>query len=327
MADKIIRLFLFLTMLMSGSLIAMEEQGDATQKNLIENRDKEITEGTESLKDLSAEILKLNSKIDEISKSNTKIIERLDKIDRKNIKLSNSVNKNKKDIAKIGEEIERLKKETDEKINTSVREIKDSTTQQMEKLDKELKKSSSIFYIIYAVLAVILGITSFIIYRKIRENKVGVEDEINRIKNKYDGELSKMDLEISKKLERFLDKEMADKTEGTETEIDHSLSLTIADELNRMRRRMRHMPEDTKGLKALMKATERLEEKLNDLGYEIVDLLNKPYVEGLTVTTTRFVPSADLNKGERIITRVIKPQVNYKGVLVQSAKVEVSVGE
>ncbi len=328
MIDKIIKFFLFLAILMPGSLFS-EEKGlnDVTQRSLIENRGKEIDESTENLRDLKDQISKLNNEVEEIRKSNTRIMDRLEEIDSRNLKLTNSIKENKENIAQFKKEIEELKEETDYKINTSVEEVESSTKQRMEKLGKDMKKSSIIFFIICAILAVILGITSVIIYRRIKENKTDIEDEIDKIKSKYDGELSKMDLEISKKLEKVLDKKLSDRTEDTRIEVDHSLSLTIADELNRMRRRMEHMPEDTKGLKALMKATERLEEKLNDLGYEIVELLGQPYVEGLSVITSRFVPSEDLNKGEQIISKVIKPQVNYNGVLIQSAEVEVSVGE
>jgi hypothetical protein len=34
-----------------------------------------------------------------------------------------------------------------------------------------------------------------------------------------------------------------------------------------------------------------------------------------------------MKTGERIITKIIKPQINYKGQLVQVAEVEVSTGK
>jgi len=39
-----------------------------------------------------------------------------------------------------------------------------------------------------------------------------------------------------------------------------------------------------------------------------------------------FKPDENLKEGEQIITRIIKPQVNYKGVMIQQAQVEVSTG-
>ena len=37
-----------------------------------------------------------------------------------------------------------------------------------------------------------------------------------------------------------------------------------------------------------------------------------------------FVFNEDIEKGSQIITRIIKPQINYKGKMIQGAQVEVS---
>ncbi|CAI8312671.1 MAG: Uncharacterised protein [Cryomorphaceae bacterium] len=39
-----------------------------------------------------------------------------------------------------------------------------------------------------------------------------------------------------------------------------------------------------------------------------------------------FIEDENLKKGESIITRIIKPQINYKGKLIQAAQIEVSQG-
>ena len=43
--------------------------------------------------------------------------------------------------------------------------------------------------------------------------------------------------------------------------------------------------------------------------------------------SANFRPDETLKNGEQVITRIIKPQVNFKDVMIQSAQVEVSVGE
>lgn len=93
-----------------------------------------------------------------------------------------------------------------------------------------------------------------------------------------------------------------------------------------MRKRIDNMPSDIKGLGALKNSLQRLEETFNHQGYEIVDLLGKPFTDGLTVHA-RFVPSDELNPGEQLITKVIQPQINFDRVLIQAAEVEVSLGE
>ena len=40
-----------------------------------------------------------------------------------------------------------------------------------------------------------------------------------------------------------------------------------------------------------------------------------------------FVTDENLSEGESVITRIIKPQINFKGKLIQAAQVEVSQGE
>ncbi|QTA93028.1 hypothetical protein [Desulfonema magnum] len=107
---------------------------------------------------------------------------------------------------------------------------------------------------------------------------------------------------------------------------DHTLALRVGQEIHRMRKRTEHMPEHTKGLTALKNSLKRLEQAFNDKGYELTELLGKPFAEGMTIHA-RFVPSDEFGPGEQIITKVIKPQISFNGVLIQSAEVEVSIGE
>jgi hypothetical protein len=86
------------------------------------------------------------------------------------------------------------------------------------------------------------------------------------------------------------------------------------------------MDEKTKGLKQLSASVTRIQDNVVANGYEIVVMLGMPYSEGMKVSAT-FVPDEDLEEGVQVITRIIKPQINYQGVMVQSAQIEVSQGE
>lgn len=108
-------------------------------------------------------------------------------------------------------------------------------------------------------------------------------------------------------------------------EADHHLPLKLADEIHRMRKRLASLPEDTKGLTPLQKSLERLEAELGEQGYEIVDHTGMSYTENLSVKA-RFVPSDDLGPDQKIISKVVVPQVNYKGVMIRMADIEVSIG-
>ena len=78
-----------------------------------------------------------------------------------------------------------------------------------------------------------------------------------------------------------------------------------------------------KGLNALINSIQRLEEEFNESGYGLEDLLGKKYVNGMKLEA-RFVDNPNIPKGEEIITDVLRPQIMYKGSVIQVAKVEVS---
>lgn len=107
---------------------------------------------------------------------------------------------------------------------------------------------------------------------------------------------------------------------------DHAFPLTVAAEIHRMRKRIARLPSDTPGIKPLTQALERLERGLLEKEYEVVDLVGEKYVEGLNVKP-RFIADDGLKPGEHVITNVISPQVNYQGLVLQIADVEVSVGD
>ncbi|HGV3481869.1 TPA: hypothetical protein ACNGY6_004791 [Klebsiella variicola subsp. variicola] len=109
------------------------------------------------------------------------------------------------------------------------------------------------------------------------------------------------------------------------TSPEQTLPIKVADEIFRMRKRLAALPAETKGLTPLRKSLERLEAELNEQGYELIDYTGMVFDEGMSLNA-RVIPADDLEPGQRIITKVIKPQINYRGLLNRLADVEVSVG-
>ena len=58
----------------------------------------------------------------------------------------------------------------------------------------------------------------------------------------------------------------------------------------------------------------------------MIEMLNQPYNEGMKVVAN-FVPDDKLENGQQLITGIIKPQINFNGIMIQSAQIKVSVGE
>ena len=109
-------------------------------------------------------------------------------------------------------------------------------------------------------------------------------------------------------------------------EVDHSFAKRIADEIVRITTNLSRMDTSIKGHKQLSASVRKLEQSLNSNGYELEALINKIYDNGMNLQAN-FVIDENLKEGESVITRIIKPQINYKGKLIQAAQVEVSQGE
>lgn len=107
----------------------------------------------------------------------------------------------------------------------------------------------------------------------------------------------------------------------------HDMMLTWCNELHRVKTRLGQFSDDTnnKLTRPLGKSLERQENGLNEVGYEIIDQKGKQFEPGM-VAKARFISSEGVPLGERLITRVIKPLVNFKGKMVQPSEIEVSIG-
>lgn len=182
-------------------------------------------------------------------------------------------------------------------------------------------------------LALALIATSYFLLRK--KQAKSTEDLSSQVKLALDNvrqteeNIVKSDIQLADRLHEVLIqlKEQAKVTPVVQqnNEPDHSLPLKLADEIHRMRKRILALPEDTKGLKPLSKSLERLEDELSEQGYEIIDHTGIEFSENLSIQA-RFIPSDELEQGQSIISKVVTPQVNFKGVLIRMADVEVSVG-
>ena len=119
-------------------------------------------------------------------------------------------------------------------------------------------------------------------------------------------------------------KQEKENTSGSEP--DHSLALKVASEINTIERNINFMGAETKGLKQLTRSMENLKDNLSANGYEIPPLLGKEFHQGMKVIVINSIPNENLEKGAEIITKILIPQVNYNGVMIQTAQIEVSVG-
>ena len=97
----------------------------------------------------------------------------------------------------------------------------------------------------------------------------------------------------------------------------------IADRLAFMEVTMTKMDPSVRGFKQLAKSIRQMKDNLKANGYDIVDMLGKSYNAGMRVVAN-FIDDENMEKGKQIITGIVKPQINYKGLMIQSAQITVT---
>ena len=189
------------------------------------------------------------------------------------------------------------------------------------------KVSGKVLYLVVAIAALLL-IFSLVFY--LLRKKLANQGEISTsglldIRKSLEEDFVKID---SKLVEIFEAQMLGIEKNSvhSESEVDHGFIIKVADEIVRIQKNISRMDEKTKGLKQLSASVTRIQDNVASNGYEIVEMLGMPYSKGMKAVVD-FIIDENLETGEQIITRVIKPQINYQGVMIQSAQIEVSQGE
>ncbi len=212
-------------------------------------------------------------------------------------------------------------------LGTKIQRTETTAKDSISKLDKDVNTNR--LYWIIATLATLLlgGVLYWLLGKRIATSKTDVETQIKNTKKSLEEESIKLDSKLIEVLDTQLKLKQEEKqivSANSTTEIDHSLALKVADEIVRMQKNISKMDEETKGLKPLVKGIERIQANFASNGYETINLLNKDYDERMNIDVINFITDENLTEGRKIITSVVKPQVNYNGVLIQRAQVDVS---
>lgn len=247
------------------------------------------------------------------------------------------INQQKSTIKKLTDSVNSLSNRTDTNsaningiahdLGTKIQETDTSSKNSISKLDKDVN-TNRLYWIIATLLTLLLGgLIYWLLGKRIATSQTDIESQIRNTKKSLEEESLKLDSKLVEVLDTQLKLKQEEKqivSVNSNTEIDHSLALKVADEIVRMQKNISKMDEATKGLKPLVKGIERIQANFASNGYEMVNLLNKDYDERMNIDVINFITDENLTEGRKIITSVIKPQVNYNGVLIQRAQVDVS---
>jgi hypothetical protein len=209
------------------------------------------------------------------------------------------------------------------KFELQIHQVSDKSNSDFSALSKRMNNNNLYWILAIVLIALIPAILFGWLKSRLTLVKTELSDQIKNSSETIREEIIKLDNQVFWSID--LQKKLS-KTEQNESEnIDHSLILKVADEIIRIQKNLNGMDPETKGLKQLEFAVERIQDNFKENGYEMVELLNKPYDQGMKISA-KFKPDDTLKPGEQIITRIIKPQINYNNVIIQEAQVEVSVG-
>lgn len=172
----------------------------------------------------------------------------------------------------------------------------------------------------------LLACTYYILRRKISSGAT----TIDKIRSAQEGletaqkAMQEESVKLDSKLVELLDKKIeATPTPNATEQTDHKLALKVADEIVRIEMNLSKMDSSIRGYNQLKHAVIRIRNNFSANGYEIVEMLGKPFNEGMKATVS-YETDETLKEGERIISRITKPQVNYNGKLIQVAEITVS---
>jgi DNA repair exonuclease SbcCD ATPase subunit len=195
--------------------------------------------------------------------------------------------------------------------------VKISTTE--ETANRQIRKvgSNSTLYIIIVFLLAIVLLGLVYLFLSKRQSKTKEEIEETLVK-KFEDEVNA--------LMQKIDEQPIIINDTQPEEIDHSFFLKTAGEINLMERNLILMDENTRGRKQLLRSIDALKDNLSAHGYKMIPLLGKQYNQGMKVIVINSILDENMETGDEIITKVIIPQVHYKGKMIQAAQIELTIG-
>jgi len=279
------------------------------------------------------------NEISEMGKRLNAVQSKQAEFDKKLRQLSEAANENKRNFQTLKQRNENLCESIDslKTICDSLKTVQasDRTTinDKIQKTDKTVALNQSTVKsrtrwggIIAVAILIVLLVIYYCLNKRIKKGSSSI-DEVRKAQDALHTAQTKMQEEsvtLDNKMIELCEKQIqSTPTKAANAPIDHSLALKVADEIVRIEMNLSRMDSSIKGYKQLAKAVQRIKDNFNANGYEIVDMLGKPYNAGMKVVAN-FAPDEKLPLGSQIITGIIKPQINYNGQMIQAAQITVS---
>lgn len=181
-------------------------------------------------------------------------------------------------------------------------------------------KSKSFWGIIALVVAFVISVTlCIILHLKGKKSLESLKQSAEKLNEEI---ISKASVEVCE-MQKIANSIGALSSAGASSDSEQQLIKTLADRITFMEMTLYKMDNKIRGHKQLTRSIAQMKDNMLANGYEIVSMLGMAYHEGMKVTAN-FVEDEELGQGKQIITGIIKPQINYKGEMIQAAQITVS---
>ena len=257
------------------------------------------------LKKAGKQIEQQSSQIQRLSKENTLLTTSINSLKSKNTELQKAQEDDREYFKdKLGQ--------TNENVNANI---------------KALSQRTLYGAVICLVLIILITIIVYLIMKKIKDSSSSIyqvrkaQEALQSAQLKISEESVKLDGKLLELTEKQINSTSTKVSKGEEP--DHSLVVKLADEIARIETNLSKMDKSVKGYKQLVQAKDRMINNVSANGYQIVSLMGQDYNDGMQFEA-RFIPDDTLEEGKRIITGMIKMQVNYNGKMIQPAQIIVS---
>lgn len=275
----------------------------------------DITAIQKNIDKQNKEIDKLNIKVGKQSFLIESLSKEVQKLEIANDSLSSLTGINRSNIASIAED-----------LGTKIQTTETNAKEGISKLDKDVEKNR-LYWIIGTLLTLLLGgIVYWLLGKRIASSQTDVETQIRNTKKSLEEESLKLDAQLLDIINSQLKIKETEPGKLENGEKDHSLVLKVADEVTRILMNLEVMDKEIKGYKQLKKYSESILDNLKAYGYEIPQLIGMNYNSGMNMVATLEFDET-IESGKQIIKRIIKPQVNFEGKMIQAAKVTVAFNE
>jgi len=194
-----------------------------------------------------------------------------------------------------------------------------------------IKKNSTLGIILFVIVLLFIAAAVYLVFKKLIANKSSLgklqaaQDDLQKAQKAIQEESIKLDSKIVELFQSQIAKADVEKT-STTSEPDHSLVISIVNEVARIEQNLGNMDSSVRGVSNLKNRAAAITASLKAKGYEFPKLLGERFSDGDNMIATMELDET-LPAGTQIIKRVVKPQVMYKGKMIQAADVVVAYNE